>query len=103
MYMAGVDILTARDQMGHADISTTLQIYTHLDKLYKHKKMNKLDEYLGQSEVSQSTINSTTIRLDTAKGWGLRNAEVESSILFGSTTEPRRWTFPGSSAGMFIF
>ena len=32
MYFAGVDVLTARDQMGHKDISVTLGIYTSLDK-----------------------------------------------------------------------
>lgn len=46
LYLAGVDILTARDQLGHADIKTTLAIYTHLDKKYKRSNMGKLDEYL---------------------------------------------------------
>lgn len=45
MYFAGVDVLTARDQMGHADIKTTLSIYTHLDHRYKKESMNKMDEY----------------------------------------------------------
>lgn len=47
MYFAGVDVLTARDQMGHKDISVTLGIYTALDKKYKKKAINKLDLYLG--------------------------------------------------------
>lgn len=46
LYLSGVDILTARDQLGHADIKTTLEIYTHLDKKYKRDTMNKLDAYL---------------------------------------------------------
>lgn len=46
LYKAGVDILTARDQMGHADISVTMGIYTHLDKMYKAAKMQALDAYL---------------------------------------------------------
>lgn len=54
LYLAGVDVLTARDQLGHADIKTTLQIYTHLDKIYKRKSMNKLDAYLSpQNEKEQ--------------------------------------------------
>lgn len=46
LYLAGVDVLTARDQLGHADIKTTLAIYTHLDKIYKRKSMAQLDDYL---------------------------------------------------------
>ena len=46
MYFAGVDVLTARDQMGHKDISVTLGIYTSLDKKFKKKKINRLDSYL---------------------------------------------------------
>ncbi len=45
MYFAGVDILTAKEQAGHADIETTLSIYTHLDATYKKKSIRKLDNY----------------------------------------------------------
>lgn len=48
MYLAGVDVLTAKEQAGHSDISTTLAIYTHLDEQYKHKNINKLDEYISK-------------------------------------------------------
>ncbi len=46
MYMAGVDIITAKEQAGHADIKTTMEIYTHLDSIHKAKQIDKLDEYL---------------------------------------------------------
>ena len=46
MYEAGIDVLTAKEQMGHSDVKTTLAIYTHLDKVYKKKNISKLDEYL---------------------------------------------------------
>lgn len=46
LYMSGVDVMTAKEQLGHADIKTTLSIYTHLDKQFKHKSMSKLDDYL---------------------------------------------------------
>jgi site-specific recombinase XerD len=49
LYLAGVDILTAKEQLGHADIKTTLEIYTHLDAQYKRKSMDKLDLYLDPS------------------------------------------------------
>lgn len=48
MYMAGVDLLTAKEQAGHADVQTTMEIYTHLDKIYKSKQISKLDEYLSK-------------------------------------------------------
>lgn len=46
MYLAGVDVLTAKEQAGHNDIRTTMSIYTHLDNKYREKSMNKLDNYL---------------------------------------------------------
>ncbi len=54
MYEAGVDVLTARDQMGHADIQTTLSIYTHLSQQHKERDIKKLDEFLkGGSEADR--------------------------------------------------
>lgn len=47
MYLAGVDVITASKQMGHADVATTLRIYTHLDAQYKRKSIDKLDLYLA--------------------------------------------------------
>lgn len=57
LYLAGVDVLTARDQLGHADIKTTLSIYTHLDKIYKRKSMNRLDDYLDPKEDKKGSSN----------------------------------------------
>ena len=51
MYFAGVDVLTARDQMGHKDITVTLGIYTALDKKFKKKKISRLDAYLKKQSV----------------------------------------------------
>ena len=50
LYLSGVDILTAKDQLGHSDIKTTLEIYTHLDRIYKKKNISKLDAYLNNRE-----------------------------------------------------
>lgn len=47
LFMAGVDVMTAKELMGHADIQTTLDIYTHLSKEYKTKEISKLNEYLA--------------------------------------------------------
>lgn len=49
LYLAGVDVLTARDQMGHASVQVTQEIYTHLDAKCKAKKMEALDAYLSAS------------------------------------------------------
>ena len=46
MYEAGIDVLTAKEQMGHTDIKTTLAIYTHLDSKHKQKNISKLNQYL---------------------------------------------------------
>ena len=54
MYLAGVDIMTAKEQAGHKDISTTLKIYTHLDKTYKAKNIDKFNEHLN-AKLRQAT------------------------------------------------
>lgn len=46
LYLADVDVLTAKEQAGHADIKTTMAIYTHLDETHKKKNVSKLDKYL---------------------------------------------------------
>lgn len=64
LYLAGVDVLTAKDQMGHSDISVTMGIYTHLDAQYKARKMEALDVYLTggkmqcKSDASQDVENN---------------------------------------------
>ncbi len=50
MYLAGIDALAAKEQLGHANIQTTLEIYTHLDRQYKRRSIAKLDEYLAHAE-----------------------------------------------------
>jgi len=48
LYLSGVDVITAKEQLGHADVKTTLNIYTHLDKQFKEKNIEKLDDYLEE-------------------------------------------------------
>lgn len=57
LYLAGVDVLTAKEQLGHKDIKTTLSIYTHLDKAHKRKNISKLDEFLN--DASQMQVSDT--------------------------------------------
>lgn len=54
LYMAGVDVLTAKNQLGHTDVKTTLQIYTHLDQTHKRKSMQKLDDFLSMQVKCKS-------------------------------------------------
>lgn len=54
MYLAGMDALQAKEQLGHRDIATTLGIYTHLEKKHKRKGIAKLDSYLDSSETVQA-------------------------------------------------
>ena len=48
LYLSGVDVVTAKEQAGHADIKTTLEIYTHLDKEHKKSNVKKLDEFISE-------------------------------------------------------
>lgn len=59
LYLAGVDVVQACAQMGHADVSTTLRIYTHLDAIHKRNSVDKLDVYLDgldKSDTGQKTV-----------------------------------------------
>lgn len=59
LYFAGVDVLTAMQQLGHADIQTTLNIYTHLDKKFKRKSMAKFDVFLKCKSNASQTFSET--------------------------------------------
>ena len=48
MFEAGIDALTAKEQMGHADIQTTMSIYTHLSAQFKELQTNKLDAFYDE-------------------------------------------------------
>lgn len=70
MYLAGIDIITAKEQAGHSDINTTMAVYTHLDSIYKLKQIDKLNEYYGcqigvikiekHSNIEQNSLYGTT-------------------------------------------
>lgn len=50
MYEAGVDVLVAKEQMGHSDVSITLGIYTHLNAEHKKSDISKLEKYLANEK-----------------------------------------------------
>lgn len=55
LYKSGIDVMTAKEQLGHSDITTTLNIYTHLDSEYKTRNMDKLNGYLSKA-VQQASF-----------------------------------------------
>lgn len=57
LYKAGADMKTAQSVLGHSDISITLKIYTHLDQKQKNNSIQKLNEFIGQSNFSQSKVS----------------------------------------------
>ncbi|MBR5089544.1 MAG: site-specific integrase [Ruminiclostridium sp.] len=54
MYLAGVDILTAKEQAGHKDIETTMSIYTHLNEEHKEKNITKLNTFIKDKQDTSS-------------------------------------------------
>ena len=48
MFFAGINLMTAKEQAGHADIRTTSEIYTHLNEEYKERDMQGLNNYLKE-------------------------------------------------------
>ena len=57
LYHAGVDVVTAKELLGHADIKTTLGIYTHLNQKHKLHEIGKLDAFLGDASHVQVKKN----------------------------------------------
>lgn len=45
-YAAKMDVKTTQKLMGHAKISTTMDIYTHLDETFLEDDITKFNEYL---------------------------------------------------------
>lgn len=45
LFDAGIDVKTAQMWLGHADINTTLNIYTHLSERKKEESSRKLSDY----------------------------------------------------------
>ena len=45
LYDAGVDIKTAQRYLGHADIQTTLKIYTHLSEQKQAQSLEALNAH----------------------------------------------------------
>lgn len=52
LFDAGVDVKTAQYLLGHADISVTLSIYTHLSNLKQSQSISKAQEHFNKLYIS---------------------------------------------------
>ena len=48
LYLSGIDLLTMKYLLGHADIKTTLQIYTHIQNSFQKIDIRKFEQFLTQ-------------------------------------------------------
>ena len=55
LHEAGIDVVTAKELMGHSDIKTTLGVYTHLSKEKAERDMQKLNDLLCSSNARQKS------------------------------------------------
>lgn len=56
LYQSNVDVLTAKELLGHSDVKTTLGIYTHLDEKYKIINIIKFDNYIQKELLKVSSL-----------------------------------------------
>lgn len=48
LYDAGVDVKSAQRILGHSDVSTTMNIYTHLSELKKEEAISKIEKFFSE-------------------------------------------------------
>lgn len=48
LVLSGVDIITAKSLLGHANVQTTLDIYTHVNEKHQKKNINKLNKFMSK-------------------------------------------------------
>ena len=48
LYIANTDVVTAKDQLGHSKVSTTLDFYTHLDSVFKQSSINNYQNMMSK-------------------------------------------------------
>lgn len=57
LYLSGVDKLEAAEMMGHEDVKMILEVYAHLDRLYKQRSISKVDAYLTDKKICKSNAS----------------------------------------------
>lgn len=58
LYESGIDAVTAKNLMGHKDISTTLGIYTHLSREKAQTDIEKLNSFLQSKSSDANQIQA---------------------------------------------
>lgn len=61
LFDAGIDVKTAQRWLGHADIKTTLEIYTHLSESRIDKSIESITSFVGDKFAENTTVNSQFI------------------------------------------
>ena len=59
LYDAGVDILTAQRLLGHADVQTTMRIYTHLSKQKEQQSIAALNTLVSNRNAAISMLKKS--------------------------------------------
>ena len=59
LYNAGVDAKSAQEMLGHANIMTTLEIYTHLSKEKKTNAISTFNQYISQCAMEEKTAEGS--------------------------------------------
>ena len=62
LYDVGVDIKTAQRYLGHADVQTTLKIYTHLSETKQAQSLNALNALFDALDAEQCHVESTLMQ-----------------------------------------
>lgn len=57
LFSSGVDILSASKLLGHSDVKTTLQIYTHLEESKYLQSIDKFEDYLAQNFLNKAGLD----------------------------------------------
>ena len=54
LYEAGIGVKDAQTLLGHSNVQTTLNVYTHISKRQKDTTADRLNKFLGQTVVEDS-------------------------------------------------
>ena len=52
LYLSDTDVLVTKELLGHSSITTTLNFYCHLDKIYKKKNLTLFDDFLAKESIA---------------------------------------------------
>lgn len=74
--LAGIDIITVRDWLGHKSVTTT-EIYAKIAASYKDKSALKLDSFLNDAELEENRNESKQISIELPEETMSKGALIE--------------------------